>query len=86
MSWFIYARKETYPAQNAIVFTAELAGELVHVVLVDTPAAAVWSLTVKAVICAAFGDPQAELKEMQVFLVTQKLRLQRNGSQNDNIG
>lgn len=47
--------RESYPAENAVGFIAELAVELVDFVLVDAPPSTVGGLTVEAVLGAALG-------------------------------
>lgn len=65
---------ETYPAENAVGFAAELTLELVHFILVDTPPSTVGSLAVEAVLGATFSDVQAHLQEALVLLFCEQLR------------
>lgn len=64
---------EIYPAENAVGFTAEFTVELVDFVLVDAPPSTVGSLTVEAVLRAAFRDAQTQLKKPLVLLFCEQL-------------
>ncbi len=54
-------KKKNYPAENAVGFIAEFTVKLVDFILIDAPASTVGSLTVEAVLGAAFRDDQTQL-------------------------
>lgn len=64
---------ESYPAENAVGFIAELTVELVDFILVDTPPSTVGSLTVEAVLCTAFCNAQTQLQKPLVLLFCEQL-------------
>lgn len=64
---------EIYPAENAVGFVAEFTVELVDFILVDAPPSTVGSLTVEAVLRAAFRDAQTQLQEPLVLLLREQL-------------
>ena len=65
-------------AENTVDLLAELAGELVDLVLIHTPALAVGRLAVEAVLLAALGDAQPQVQEALVLLLGQELSVERN--------
>ena len=64
---------EKYPAEDTVGFIAEFTVELVDFILVDAPASTVGSLTVEAVLRAAFCDAQTQLQKPLVLLFCQQL-------------
>lgn len=59
---------ENYPAENAVGFIAEFTVELIDFILVDAPPSTVRSLTVEAVLRAAFCNAQTQLQKPLVLL------------------
>lgn len=68
----------SYPAEDAVGLVAQLAVELVDLVLVDAPPSTVGGLTVEAVLCAALRDAQAHLQKALVLLLSEQLDKQIN--------
>lgn len=65
--------QHSYPAENAVGFTTEFTVELIDFILIDAPSSTVGSLTVEAVLWAAFCDVQTQLQKALVFLFCEKL-------------
>lgn len=65
---------QSYSAENAVGFFADLAVELVDFVLVDAPPSTVGSLTVEAVLGAALCDVQAQLHKPLELLFCEQLK------------
>lgn len=65
--------QHNYPAKNAVGFAAEFTQELVDFVLVDAPSSTVGSLTVEAVLRAAFCYVQTQLQKALMLLCCEKL-------------
>lgn len=65
--------QHNYPAENAVGFITEFTLELIDFILIDAPPSTVGSLTVEAVLRAAFCNVQTQLQKALMLLFCEKL-------------